>query len=108
MSALQEHASDLLFTTDDLLAMPDDGKLYEVNEHRDRDTRLKLYSRRGVREYWIVDWQARQIEVHRRSQAKLAHTATPLHEDELASPLLPGFSCKVSTLFMQIPPAPKA
>jgi len=38
----------------------------------------------------------------------LIHTATLLHEDELTSPLLPGFSCKVSTLFMQITPAPKA
>jgi Uma2 family endonuclease len=198
MSAVQEPVSDLLFTTDDLLAMPGDGKLYEIiegelyvstqpnwhhqyacsnlfralenwnersglgiancapgvifsihdavapdvvwvsferlsqilgedgklhaapdlvvevvspgwqNEQRDRDTKLKLYSRRGVRKYWIIDWQARQVEVYRRSQAKLAHTATLLHEDELTSPLLPGFSCKVSTLFMQIPPAPKA
>src|SRR5262245_49716920 len=32
MSALQEHASDLLFTTDDLLAMPDDGNRYEIIE----------------------------------------------------------------------------
>jgi len=198
MSALQEPASDLLFTIDDLSAMPDDGKRYEIiegelyvstqpnwhhqyactsllwalenwgketglgvangapgvifsihdavapdvvwvsferlsqilgedgklhaapdlavevispgrpNEQRDRGAKLKLYSRRGVREYWIVDWQTRQVEVYRRSQTQLAHIATLLHEDELTSPLLPGVSCKVSTLFMQIPPAPKA
>ena len=32
MSALQELASDLLFTTADLSAMPDDGKRYEIIE----------------------------------------------------------------------------
>lgn len=198
MSALRKPASDMLFTTDDLLAMPEDGNLYEViegelymstqpnwhhqyacsnlfrtlenwndrsglgiancapglifgihdavapdvvwisferlsqilgedgklhaapdlavevispgwqNEQRDRDTKLKLYSRRGVREYWIVDWQARQVEVYRRSHAKLIHTTTLLHDDELTSPMLPGFACKVSSLFMQLPQAPKA
>src|SRR6266498_570825 len=36
------------------------------NERRDRDVKLSLYSRRGVDEYWIVDWRARQVEVYRR------------------------------------------
>ena len=27
-----------------------------ANERRDRETKLKLYSRRGVQEYWVVDW----------------------------------------------------
>jgi Uma2 family endonuclease len=198
MSALRKPDYDLLFTTADLLTMPEDGKLYEIiegelyvsarpnwhhqyacarllralenwneqtglgiangapglifgthdavapdvvwisferlsqvlgedgklhaapdlvvevvspgwqNEQRDRDTKLKLYSRRGVREYWIVDWQTRQVEVYSRNRAKLTHTATLLHDDELTSQLLPGFSCKVTTLFMQIPLAPKA
>ena len=197
MSALRKPTSDLLFTTDDLLRMPDDGKLYEIiegelymstqpnwhhqyactrllralenwneqtglgiangapglifgihdavapdvvwisferlpqvlgedgklhaapdlavevispgwqNEQRDRDTKLKLYSRRGIREYWIADWQKRQVEVYRRSRAKLIQAATLLHDDELTSPLLPSFTCKVSSLFMQMPPAPK-
>ncbi len=195
MSALRKPAADLLFTTSDLLTMPEDGQLYEIiegelyvstqpnwhhqyassnlfralenwnersglgiancapglifglhdavapdvvwvsferlpqvlgedgklhaapdlvvevispgwqNEQRDRDTKLKLYSRRGVREYWIVDWQKRQVEVYRRSRAKLIQAATLLHDDELTSPLLPSFTCKVSTLFMQIPKA---
>src|SRR5262245_17590695 len=32
MSALRKPASDLLFTTADLLTMPEDGKLYEIIE----------------------------------------------------------------------------
>jgi len=42
-----------------------------ANVRRDRDVKLKLYSRRGVDEYWIVDWQRRQIEVYRRREAAL-------------------------------------
>ncbi len=196
MSALRKPVSDLLFTSDDVSLMPDDGKLYEViegelyvstqphwhhqfaasnlfralenwnegaglgiancapgllfgnhddvapdvvwvsyerlphvlgedgklhaapdlvvevispgwqNEQRDRDTKLKLYSRRGVREYWIIDWQKQQIDIFRRSRAKLSQFATLLRDDELTSPMLPGFSCKVSALFLRIPPIP--
>lgn len=196
MTALRKYAADLLFTVDDLAAMPEDGKLYELiegeilmshqphwdhqyactrllkaledwnektqigvannapgvifslhdavapdvvwvsyerlpqvlgddgklhgapdlavevispgwqNAQRDRDLKLKLYSRRGVREYWIVDWQAQQVEVFRRSRARLAQVVTLLREDEITSPLLPGFACRVSSLFMQLPHAP--
>ncbi|MEO1402843.1 MAG: Uma2 family endonuclease [Cyanobacteria bacterium J06635_1] len=32
------------------------------NERRDRETKLKLYTSRGVRDYWILDWRLKQIE----------------------------------------------
>lgn len=70
------------------------------NERRDRDAKLKLYSRRGVREYWIVDWRRRQIEVYRRDNATLHLAGTLLETDTLESPLLPGFACRVSELFV--------
>ena len=75
----------------------------ESNQSRDRDAKLKLYSRRGVREYWIVDWQQRQVEVYRRRDAALRLASTLLAEDALQSPLLPGFSLMVGLLFQEIP-----
>jgi Uma2 family endonuclease len=42
-----------------------------ANARRDREAKLDLYSRRGVVEYWIVDWQGRQVEVHRREILQL-------------------------------------
>lgn len=52
-------------------------------------------------EYWIIDWQKRQVEVYRRAQAILSLSATLLPGDELSSPLLPSFVCLVSQLFVQ-------
>jgi Uma2 family endonuclease len=82
------------------------------NEMRDRDTKLKLYSRQGVREYWIVDWQAMRVEVFRRQRSRLTLVTTLLNEDTITSPLLSGFACEVARLFLQIPkpfrPQPKS
>jgi Uma2 family endonuclease len=68
------------------------------NEGRDRRVKLQLYSRHGVREYWVVDWRRRTLEVHRRAEAALALSQTLHPEDDLTSPLLPGFTCRVEDL----------
>jgi Uma2 family endonuclease len=73
------------------------------NRDRDRQTKFKLYSRRDVQEYWIVDWEEQRVEIFRRENEALAQISTLLRDDTLASPLLPGFSCKVSELFDRIP-----
>jgi Uma2 family endonuclease len=70
-----------------------------ANEERDREAKLKLYSRRGVLEYWIVDWQLRQVEIYRREDAALRLVTTLRDADTLRSPLLAGFSCPVGQLF---------
>jgi Uma2 family endonuclease len=70
-----------------------------ANERRDREVKLKLYSRRDVLEYWIVDWRTQQIEVYQREQLALHLVATLYPTDALTSPLLPGFECQVATLF---------
>jgi Uma2 family endonuclease len=70
-----------------------------TNERRDREAKLKLYSRRGVLEYWIVDWRLQQVEVYRREQLVLRLVATCYRTDVLTSPLLPGFTCEVTSLF---------
>ncbi|HEX4951005.1 MAG TPA: Uma2 family endonuclease [Blastocatellia bacterium] len=69
------------------------------NARRDREAKLKLYSRRGVEEYWIVDWILRQVEIFRQGDLALELVATLSSSDTLQSPLLPGFSCQVKDIF---------
>jgi Uma2 family endonuclease len=70
-----------------------------ANERRDREPKLTLYSRRGVREYWIVDWQSQRVDVFRRQEAVLVLVHTLFAGDRLESPLFPGRSAAVSALF---------
>lgn len=70
-----------------------------TNERRDREAKLKLYSLKGVQEYWIVDWRLRQMEVYRRENMQLQAVSTLLATDEVTSPLLPGFQCKMERFF---------
>jgi Uma2 family endonuclease len=73
------------------------------NAHRDREKKLNLYSRRGVQEYWLVDWQLRQVEVYRRNVSGLPLFETLHGADDLETSLLPGFSCPVRNLFERLP-----
>ena len=110
-------APDVVWISDARLsaALSGDGKLHtapelvievlspgSTNRRRDRETKLKLYSRRGVDEYWVVDWQLRLIEVYRRNRAQLELAATLREGDSLDSPLLPGFSCQVESIFTRV------
>lgn len=96
-------------------ALQPDGKLHSapelavevlspgsINARRDREVKLKLYSRRGVLEYWIVNWQERCVETYRREHAELKHAMTLYENDTLQSPILPAFSCQVSQLFADV------
>ncbi|MFN6474953.1 Uma2 family endonuclease [Nostoc sp. DedQUE07] len=69
------------------------------NELRDKEAKLKLYSVQGGREYWIVDRFTKQVEVYRREKAQLVLVATLLGDDEMTSPLLPGFCCSIRFFF---------
>jgi Uma2 family endonuclease len=70
------------------------------NERRDRETKLKLYTSRGVQDYWILDWRLKQVEVYRRQSGVLQLVSTLFPGDTLTSPLLPGFACDVERLFL--------
>jgi Uma2 family endonuclease len=111
-------APDLVWVSQERLAtaLAPDGKLHAApdlvvevlspgpaNERRDRQAKLQLYARRGVREYWIVDWQRHQIELYRRVNTTLQLVATLLEADVLRSPLLPGFELPLGELFARMP-----
>lgn len=69
------------------------------NARRDRVVKRRVYAKHGVKEYWIIDPEAETLEIYRAERHKLAHTATLRDEDELTTPLLPGFACTVSKIF---------
>jgi Uma2 family endonuclease len=66
------------------------------NERRDRHTKRRLYRKYGVKEYWVVNAQRREIEVYRTARLRLVTTLGM--RDELTSPLLPGFRCLVKDI----------
>lgn len=70
------------------------------NEKRDKEIKLKLYSVHGVREYWIVNWQLKNIEVYRRQSAQLQLVETLFEGDTITTPLLPEFTMPISKVFM--------
>lgn len=69
------------------------------NKERDEKLKLKLYSLHGVQEYWIVNWQLKEIEVYRRRDTVLQKVATLLESDTLSSLLLPGFEFRIDGIF---------
>src|ERR1700730_16326135 len=97
------------------MALQPDGKLHfapelvievlspgPTNVSRDREAKLKLYSRRGVLEYWVVSWQELYLEVYRREEDVLKLHSTLYEANILQSPHLPDFRCEVSQIFTDI------
>jgi len=69
------------------------------NARRDRVVKLQVYSKFKVKEYWVADPEPRTLEVYRLTEGALALAATLTRDDEITSPVLPGFSCKASEIF---------
>jgi len=97
------------------IALGDEGKLHSApdltievlspgptNRRRDREAKLKLYSRRGVLEYWIVAWEADSVEIYRRQNIHLELFATLTKGNVLESPLLPGLSAQIEAVFAAV------
>jgi Uma2 family endonuclease len=55
-------------------------------------------------EYWVADWQRKQLEVYRRNLAtdELELVSTLIEGDILQSPYLQGFVCQVSEIFAEL------
>lgn len=69
------------------------------NPRKDRELKRTLYARYGVREYWIVDPDARSMEVFTRQEGDLKLHQTFVADDWLTSPLLEGFRLSLPVAF---------
>lgn len=96
MERLLDEAGHLTVVLELVVEVLSPGK---ANERRDREAKLKLYSVQGVHEYWIVNLKDQTVEIYRRQNAVLKLIVTLYQQDELTSPILPGFSCLVSKFF---------
>lgn len=68
---------------------------------RDRVFKRKLYSRYGVREYWIVDPDGRSVEILARAPSGLETVRVFPTGSVISSPLLPGLSIPVDDVFRE-------
>jgi Uma2 family endonuclease len=66
---------------------------------RDREIKRKLYSRCGVLEYWIVDPEAKSIEVLARRRGTLSKLRIFVGKERFTSPLLKGFKLSLPAVF---------
>ena len=67
----------------------------------DRATKRRLYARYGVREYWLVDPEAKTIEVTANNGRELVTLQVYSSGTTLTSPLLPDFALDVDKLFQR-------
>jgi Uma2 family endonuclease len=102
---LNERASEVV-TGDRLTAAPD--LVVEIlspgldNLRRDRVAKRQMYARFGVKEYWILDPQKRIVEIYVLKGRVLELVASLGKDDELTSPMLPGFSCRIESIFKHV------
>ena len=96
LATIEDEAGHLVGAPELIIEVLSPGK---QNERRDKEAKLKLYSVQGVQEYWIVNRFSKQMWVYRRDKARLVLIATLLVNDEITSPLLPGFNCSVARFF---------
>ena len=71
------------------------------SENRNRDLQIKrrLYGKYGVKEYWVVDRENRSVLVFRLTGEGLEEISILRNDDQISSPLLPGFELKLSDIF---------
>jgi Uma2 family endonuclease len=71
------------------------------HEERDRVMKMETYARHGVGEYWIVDDEARRLEIYRLDREaaayRLAEACCP--GETAHTPLLPRLAADVRTFF---------
>lgn len=70
---------------------------------RDETRKRQLYAEYGVREYWLVDPEARTITVLLLGADGYAERATYTEGQTLTSPVLEGFSALLDEIFLSRP-----
>ena len=73
-----------------------------TNIRRDRVSKLDLYSKHAVPEYWIVDPGIMTLERYVSQDGSLVQLETLRYEDTLTTTVIPGFSCQISDIFRRI------
>lgn len=71
-----------------------------ANIRRDRVAKFQLYGKYRVPEYWLIDKEKQAVEVYRLHEATLKLAEVLNGDDELTTPVLPGFSCLASQVFV--------
>jgi Uma2 family endonuclease len=75
----------------------------------DRNTKLPLYAKAGIQEYWIVDLIHREIAVYRDpSRGKYRSVQRLKHGDSIAPLAFPETTLAVATLLGPAPEAPES
>jgi len=69
------------------------------NRRRDFLVKRQLYGKYGIEEYWIVDIENRYVLIHRLQGQSLEQVAMLRGEQEITSPLLPGFHLPADAIF---------
>jgi len=68
------------------------------NRARDLVAKRRLYAKYGVKEYWIVDRENLSVSILRLRET-LENVATLTNDEQITSPLLPGFQLTASSIF---------
>lgn len=67
---------------------------------RDRVRKLALYAANGVRHYWIVDPDSRELEAYELGgDGRYVRTASCADDDEFRPPRFPGLTIRLKELF---------
>jgi Uma2 family endonuclease len=69
------------------------------NRTHDRETKFNLYQEAGVSEYWLVDYEAKTVEVFTLRQGQYTLVGLYSGGDEVISEALAGFSITPNILF---------
>ena len=69
------------------------------NRRRDRIVKRQLYAKFGVKEYWIIDLENKQVETFVLKERSLESWSTLGLNDIIRSPILAEFEAPVSAIF---------